>query len=133
VEFCGKEQARGREAFALPSWTKRERIARILAVRSFWESKQEPALQGHVPADAAWTASKSPTWLAYADLASSIAANHGQLAADVGMTARSALITSCRHRHDVMFSTARSASSVYASRTTTGTSAKPRVRAAATR
>jgi Escherichia/Staphylococcus phage prohead protease len=42
-------------------------------------------------------------------------------------------IASCRCRHEVMFSTARSASSVSASRSTTGTSASSSMRAAATR
>jgi hypothetical protein len=57
----------------------------------------------------------------------------GHVAADVGITTTSALIASCRRRHDAMFSTARSASSVSASRTTTGTSARPSERAAAIR
>jgi hypothetical protein len=69
----------------------------------------------------------------YADLATGFATNRGHFNSDIGMTTRSALIASCRSRHDVMFSTARSASSVSASRTTTGTSARPSDRAAAIR
>ena len=42
------------------------------------------------------------------DLATGFATNRGHFDTDVGMTTRSAVVASCRCRHEVMFSTARS-------------------------